>query len=304
MNDNNFVIDENGVLISCDGTKTTEILEGVQTIRNNSINCSGNIEVLRLPNSLQTVEAEAFNGCNNLRKLIMPARFVFSLDRLLAYKLYQKYGNEVSSGPVFFSFFASSFSFSLPRNLEEIVVFGEEKELDMRCLDFKRMHPNIIIRIENEVTSIKFGDKIRKNSYKQDMTPKVYVNNYVEHVQIDAPAKWDQKNIIFRAPEPNTTESTDNSVELTLAPRAIWTNDTRWSCPIKINVSAVTYLYPIELGCYESETHQGCKLLLLGNRIEDIPLEDMSRNETYPSIIVWEDYDTVYNKLKAKGWTK
>ena len=303
MNDNNFVIDENGVLISCDGTKTTEILEGVQTIRNNSINCSYDIEVLRLPNSLQTVEAEAFNGCNNLRKLIMPARFVFSLDRLLAYKLYQKYGNEVSSGPVFFSFFASSFSFSLPRDLEEIVIFGEEKELDMCCLDFERMHPNIIIRIENEVTSIKFGDKIRKNSYKQDITAKVYVNNYVENVQIDAPAKWDQKNIIFRAPKPNTTETTDNSVELTLAPRVTFYNDTRWSCPIMINVSAVTYLYPVELACYESEKHQGYELLLLGNRIEDIPLEQLSR-ETYPSIIVWEDYETVYNKLKAKGWTR
>lgn len=297
MNDNNFVIDENGVLISCEGTKTTEILEGVQTIRNNSINCSY-IEVLRLPNSLQTVEAEAFNRCNNLRKLIMPARFILPWDDdNIRYRLGW---DNVNTSAVFFSFFGRYIS----SNLEEIVVFGEEKELDMHCLDFERMHPNIIIRIENEVTSIKFWDKIRKNSYKQDITPKVYVNNYVENVQIDAPAKWDQKNIIFRAPKPNTTETTDNSVELTLAPRVTFYNDTRWSCPIKINVSAVTYLYPIELGCYESETHQGCKLLLLGNRIEDIPLEDMSRNETYPSITVWEDYETVYNKLKAKGWTK
>lgn len=293
MNDNNFVIDENGVLISCEGTKTTEILEGVQTIRNNSINCSY-IEVLRLPNSLQTVEAEAFNGCYNLRKLIMPARFILPWDDdNIRYRLGR---DNVNTSAVFFSFFGRYIS----SNLEEIVVFGEEKELDMHCLDFD---PNIIIRIENEVTSIKFWDKIRKNSYKQDITPKVYVNNYVENVQIDAPAKWDQKNIIFRAPKPNTTETTDNSVELTLAPRVTFYNDTRWSCPIKINVSAVTYLYPVELACYESEKHQGCELLLLGNRIEDIPLEQLSR-ETYPSIIVWEDYETVYNKLKAKGWTR
>lgn len=94
----------------------------------------------------------------------------------------------------------------------------------------------------------------------------------------------------------------DNSVELTLAPREVFCKDKRWSCPIKINVSAITYLYPVELDCYETEKHQGCKLLLLGNRIEEIPIEILNR-EAYPHVIVWEDYDTVYNKLKVKGWT-
>lgn len=71
--------------------------------------------------------------------------------------------------------------------------------------------------------------------------------------------------------------------------------------PNKDNVSAITYLYPVELDCYETEKHQGCKLLLLGNRIEEIPLDNLNR-EAYPHVIVWEDYDTVYGKLKAKGW--
>lgn len=295
---NNFVI-ENGVLISCEGTEITKIPEGVHTIRANSIDCSYYIKELYLPNSLQIVEVEAFNGWHGLRKLVMPARFILPWDDNIRYRLGR---DNVNTSAVFFSFFGRYIS----SDLEEIVVFGEEKDLDLQCFDFKAIQTrqNIVLRIENEVTSIKFGDQIRKNSYKQDITPKVYVNNYVENVQIDAPAKWDQKNIIFRAPKPNMTETTDYSVELTLAPRAAkFDNDIRWSCPIKINVSAVTYLYPVELGCYESDTHQGCKLLLLGNRIEDIPLEQLSR-ETYPSIIVWEDYDTVYNKLKAKGWTR
>lgn len=294
---NNFVI-ENGVLIQCKGMEITKIPEGVHTIRANSISDAFSIKELYLPSTLEKVETKAFEGCNGLRKLVMPTRFT-SLwdDDNMRYRLEN---DHINTSAVFFSFFGRYIS----SDLEEIVVFGEEKDLDLQWFDFKaiQMRQNIVLRIENEVTSIKFGDNI-KNISHQYITPKICVNNYVENVQIDIPEKWDQKNITFRAPKPNIVETIDNSVEFTLAPRANWYNDTRWSCPIMINVSAVTYLYPVELSCFESETHLGCKLLLLGNRIEDIPLEQLSR-DTYPSIIVWEDYDTVYNKLKAKGWTR
>lgn len=292
MNDK-FVI-ENGVLIQCEGMEITKIPEGVHTIRANSISYASSIKELYLPSTLEKIEVEAFTDCRHLSKLVMPARFILPWD---GYRLGR---DHVNTSAVLFSFFGRF----IPSNLEEIIVFGEEKDLDLQWFDFEAIQTrqNIVLRIENEVTSIKFGGKI-KNISHQYITPKICVNNYVENVQIDIPEEWDQKNITFRAPKPNIVETIDNSVELTLAPRANWYNDTRWSCPIMINVSAVTYLYPVELSCFESETHLGCKLLLLGNRIEDIPLEQLSR-DTYPSIIVWEDYDTVHNKLKAKGWTR
>ncbi len=282
MNDN-FVI-ENGALISYEGSEIEiEIPEGVHTIKKDSIPCYNEIQVLQLPDSIEIVEKGALDRCNKLTRLIVPAKTVCKRYCILS----------------ILEPFTSYFEWRFPDTLNEIVIYDNEKELDLSKLDWKKIGGRVIVRIENETTNIKLGD-IDRDVNKQ---PLIYINNYVENVQIDAPAVWNKKNIIFRAPKPNMTETTDNSVELTLAPRATWTNDTRWSCPIRLNVSAVTYLYPVELACYDNETHQGCKLLLLGNRIEDIPLERLSL-ETYPSIIVWEDYDTVYNKLKAKGWTK
>ena len=184
-------------------------------------------------------------------------------------------------------------------NLNEIVIYGDEKEFDLSYLDWEsiqRFKKSFTLRIENEVTYIKLGDS------KGIMLPHICINNFAENVAIDASEKWDRGAFIYRAPKANLLETTDNSVELTLVPREMSYNEKRWECPIKINVSAVTCLYPVELECYETEKHQGCKLLLLGNRIDEMPLENLNK-ESYPTVIVWEDYDTVYGKLKAKGWT-
>lgn len=107
---------------------------------------------------------------------------------------------------------------------------------------------------------------------------------------------------IFRAPKPNSNQLNDCAIELTLAPRETF-NDTRWSCPIKINVAAVTYVCSKEMTSFESDKYLGTRLLLLGDRIGDIPLQNLNV-ETYPFITVWEDEETVYSKLKEKGWTR
>ena len=291
---------KNGILIHWEGNKITKIPEEVREIKKDTIEYPFLSEELYLPDSLEHVEVEALSSLHSLRKLKIPARFFSSWDSNNSYRLHTKYGGRVNTSAILFSFFG----LSIPSKLQEIVIFGEEKELDWSYFDWEwllRNNRKIVIRIENEVTSIRLGDKVIEDSYG---SPKIYINNYIEKVSIDyPPVKWDQKNILFRAPKANQTVLQDNAVELTLAPRDTFYDENRWDCPIKINISAITYLYPVELSCYESEKLQGCKLLLLGNRIEDIPLEQLTR-EIYPFVIVWENYDTVYNKLKAKGWTR
>lgn len=298
MNDN-FVI-ENGVLIKCEGTEITKIPEGVHTI--NKVNMSRSrtwdIKELYLPSTIDNVECGSLESFRNLTKITMPSKLL-EYDSKLSYR-YR--GTSINTSAIFFSFFDGY----LPSNLKEIVIYGDEKEIDLSILDWgylQRNQRNFTLRIENEVTYVKLGNELRRDTYtKEPIFPHIYINNHVENVVIDASEKWDRMSFIYRAPKANLSETTDKSVELTLAPREMSYNDKRWGCLIKINVSAITYLYPVELDSYETEKHQGCKLLLLGNRIEEIPLDNLNR-EAYPHVIVWEDYDTVYGKLKAKGWT-
>ena len=300
MNDN-FVI-ENGVLIKCEGTEITKIPEGVHAINKDSISSAYYIKELYLPNTIDynKVELGALECCRNITKLTMPSKLLGG-DSIFSYRVRNNFKGDINTSAIFFSFFDRY----LPSNLKEIVIYGEENEIDLSILDLdylQRNQRNFTLSIENEVTYIKLGDNFKRDTYtKEPIFPHIYINNYVENVVIDASEKWDRMSFIYRAPKANLSETTDKSVELTLAPREMSYNDKRWGCIIKINVSAITYLYPVELDCYETEKHQGCKLLLLGNRIEEIPLDNLNR-EAYPHVIVWEDYDTVYGKLKAKGW--
>lgn len=304
---NNFVI-ENGVLISCEGTEITRIPEGVHTIKKDSISSNPynafNIKELYLPSTIDynNVEYGSLECCHKLSKITMPSKLL-KYDSKFSTKAHYKYSGTVNTSAIFFLFFGRG----LPSDLKEIVVYGDEKDLDLSILDWEflqRFQRSFTLRIENEVTYIKLGDdEFKRDSYsKEIMLPHICINNFAENVAIDASEKWDRGTFIYRAPKANLLETTDNSVELTLSPREMSYNDKRWECPIKINVSAVTYLYPVELECYETEKHQGCKLLLLGDRIDEMPLENLNR-ESYPTVIVWENYDTVYGKLKAKGWT-
>ena len=295
------------------GEKCTRIPEGVRGINKETIKSSGCIEELYIPNSVELVELESLDG-HKLTKLTIPAKFClttgesnkFAIEYLLQKKrtaksegsnwfddfkergeVYEEYDYTIA----FFAFFKRK----KPDNLKELVIYGEEKELYLseKCFYFNQKP---IIRIENEVTHIELGD------YPEGYQPLIYINNFIENVTIDAPAGWSPDCFIFRAPKSNQNELDDSAIELTLAPRCNFHNDTRWSCPIKINTAAVTYIHPVEITCFEND-YQATRILLLGNRLDEIPIDKFSSDYMYPSIIVWEDMETVYNKLKQKGWT-
>lgn len=298
------------------GEKYTRIPEGVRGINKETIKSSGCIEELYIPNSVELVELESLY-CPNLTKLIIPAKFCLTTKEsnkyAVAYLLHKKESVKsegtnflddfMKQGKVheeydytiaFFSFFKD-----MPIKLKELVIYGEEKELDLSSIRLEKCfsyNQKPIIRIENKVTHIELGD------YPEGYQPLIYINNFIENVTIDAPAGWTPDCFIFRAPHPNQNELDDSAIELTLAPRCNFHNDTRWSCPIKINTAAVTYIHPVEITCFEND-YQATRILLLGNRLDEIPIDKFSSDYMYPSIIVWEDMETVYNKLKQKGWT-
>ena len=243
------------------GEKQTIIPEGVTYITADMIENEWGIEELFLPSTLEKVDPKAFDGLKKLRKLTMPAKF-----------------------------------------LEEIVVYGDEKEIDLSMINWQHFIDHIknkgfIFRIENEVVEV----KLPKDQYKQ-YCPNIYINNSVENVNFSTPTKWTQEKFSFRAPKPNERVLEANAIELTLAPRETYGyNDSRWSCPITINCSAVSYITPVEIACYESDKYQGTELLLLGERLDEEALANLHLGD-YPRVVVWEDKETVYKKLLAKGW--
>ena len=302
-------------ILKITGEKYTTIPEGTQFISKDTINIySWEIEELHVPDSIVAIELGALKGCSNLKKLVIPAKFCLTAKEIELKYLSKnestksdieqwldnvmQYG-EYRADAALFSFFENE----MPTTLEELVIYGNETELDLseidlgRCFRYGR-NKNLIIRIENEITSLKLGNKYG------DKKPLIFINNYIENVEIEADEKiWSRDLFIFRAPKPNLNQLDDCAIELTLAPRETFRDDARWSCPIKINVEAVTYLCPKEMTSFESDKYLGTRLLLLGDRIGDISLQNLNM-ETYPFVIVWEDEETVYSKLKEKGWTR
>jgi hypothetical protein len=57
----------------------------------------------------------------------------------------------------------------------------------------------------------------------------------------------------------------------------------------------------VEISCYEGNKHQGCELLLLGERLDEEALANLQLGD-FPKVVVWEDKETVYQKLLAKDW--
>ena len=258
------------------GEKFTRIPEDVKCIKVDTIDYKWDIEELYLPETIEKVEVGALDGCLKLRKLTMPARF------LCPYA-------------TFYSFFHST---ALPRTIEEVVIYGNEVELDLSKVDwehFKRQAKNRKLRIENKVIAL----ALQAGSNNTECSD-IYINNFVEQVKVSAPSAW-TKNIHYNAPKPNISVLNANAVELTLSPRKTYYNDSRWACPIIINCSAVSYITPIEIDCYDTTNHQGTELLLLGEKLDEQDLEKLHLGD-YPRVVVWEDKDTVYKKLQAKGW--
>ena len=301
-------------LLKITAEKYTKIPDGTRFITKDTINIySWEIEELHVPDSIVAIELGALKGCSNLRKLVIPAKFCltakeiglkyFSKEKSTKSDIEQWLDNVMQYGgyradAALFSFFENE----MPTTLEELVIYGNETELDLseidlgRCFRYAR-NKNFIIRIENEITHLKLGNKFG------DKKPLIFINNYIENVEIEADEKiWNRDLFIFRAPQPSQRKLDDCAVELTLAPRETFRGDTRWSCPIKINVAAITYLCSKEMTSFESDKYLGTRLLLLGDRIGDISLQNLNI-ETYPFVTVWEVEENVYSKLKEKGWT-
>jgi hypothetical protein len=57
----------------------------------------------------------------------------------------------------------------------------------------------------------------------------------------------------------------------------------------------------VEISCYEGNKHPGSELLLLGEKLDEEALANLHLGD-FPRVVVWEDKETVYKKLLAKGW--
>lgn len=278
------------------GERTTRIPDGIKVIDVDTIDRKFEIEELFIPDSVEKVETAGLDGCYNLRKLTMPARFLKAYDENDAWKLRDQ-GFQTSSR--FFLFFNHH---GLPSTLEEVVVYGDDAEIDLSIIywqHFMRYSPKTkrTLRIENELVSVKLPEDVSK-----EHCPKIFINNYVENIEFSAPTRWTLDKFYFRAPKPNTRELEANAIELTLAPRETYPPyEERWCCPITVNCSAVSYITPVEISCYERNKHQGCELLLLGERLDEEALANLQLGD-FPKVVVWEDKETVYQKLLAKGW--
>lgn len=287
------------------GEKCTRIPEGVEFLNGHTIDVwtARDIEELYLPSSIKTIEVGALSLCGSkLTKLTIHNNFYLAPVVNKDGDVIREFNEPTSQDlPSITSKIKALFRESryISASLKELVIYGEERELDLSSISIEGCFPfnkKPVIRIENEVTHLTLGD------CPKDYKPLVYINNFIEDVTIDAPAGWTPDCFIFRVPQPNQNELDDSAIELTLAPRCNFHNDTRWSCPIKINTTAVTCIHPVEITCFENDKYQATKILLLGNRLEEIPIDKFS-SECYPHIIVWEDMEIVYNKLKSKGWS-
>ena len=279
--------------ITITGEKITRIPDGIQVINADTLDWKFEIEELFIPDSVEKVEAAALEGCSNLRKLTMPSRFLKPYDGHDYWTLSREGFNTSSS---FFLFFKYP-----PSHLEEVVVYGDETEMDLSIIGwnhFLSSSPKAkrTLRIKNELISVKLPEDVSK-----DYCPKIFINNYVENIEFSAPTRWTLDKFYFRAPMPDTQELEANAIELTLAPRQTYSYEERWCCPITINCSAVSYITPVEISCYEDNKHPGSELLLLGEKLDEEALANLHLGD-FPRVVVWEDKETVYKKLLAKGW--
>lgn len=279
-----------------EGKRQTVVPEGTKCLTADMIDNKYEIEELYLPNTVEKVGTKALEDLTRLRKLTMPAKFLKVYDEDDAWRIHNQGFN---TSAVFFTFFHPR---RLPSTLEEIVVYGDEVEMDLSRIDwehFMSYSPKTkrVLRIANEVVAVKLPVDVSKN-----YCPDIYMNNTVENVDVSAATRWTLDKFYFRAPKPNERELDANAIELTMAPKETYRDaGAPWNCPITINCSAVSYIAPVEICCYESDKYPGSELLLLGERLDEEALADLHLGD-YPRVVVWEDKETVYNKLVAKNW--
>lgn len=266
------------------------IPNGVTEIYKDSIDgYLGSVKELVIPESVQHISAETFADCTHLEKVTIPARFICPIeDYNEAWSLRQKNINTISK-------FCAIFGRYIPKI--DFITFIGDGEFDFSLWN-EIFHSDKmpIICCTGDITKLKIA-KAGQSNYK------FFINNYIEDVDVQGTDKWTDEDLFFRAPKSKENIVEGDILNLTLCPRSTFYDDKRWSAPIAIKADTVTYVYPKPLQCYENE-YEGCRLLLLGNRLEEIAIDDFSRMDGYPYVDVWERYDIVLNALRDAGWNK
>lgn len=268
--DEKFTI-KDGILTECNCfDEIAKIPSGVTTIEENAL--YGTFKEIVFPDSVNLIKSQ--NGLNSIRKVTISSKFLSSSKNLFK-------GTGIRNAEFVRSF--EELFLTMNNRIEEIIFTGNEKELDFSKWDDSYFHSynKPIVRCNNEITSIIIPERFSGH---------FYINNYIEKVNVNGSDKWTDERLIFRAPLPNKKRVNGNLLELTLNPRASYSNDKRWSCPVTIKADAITHIYPAEMKSYESDKHQGCMIAMAYGY------------EHTSNIIVWESYDFVLDKLTKAGW--
>lgn len=223
--DEKFTI-KDGILTECNCfDEIAKIPSGVTTIEENALH--GTFKEIVFPDSVNLIKPQ--KGLNSIRKVTISSKFLSSSKNLFK-------GTGIRNAE-----FVSSFEdlfLTMNNSIEEIVFTGNEKELDFsKWGDSYFLRNKPIVRCNNEITSIIIPERFFGH---------FYINNYIEKVNVNGSDKWTDERLIFRAPLPNKKRVNGNLLELTLNPRASYSNDKRWSCPITIKADAITHIYPAE----------------------------------------------------------
>lgn len=159
--------------------------------------------------------------------------------------------------------------------------------------------------------------------------PKYYDNKicricaYVQDIEIKTAngevmtmeQKNEEKHFFFRSPKLDATPTVGHIVSLTQAPNRTWEgvhkpNCDAWAQTIKINALAVGAIEPITIDTAdEPKCHKGTKIYLLGYGLAGLNmgeqkalLDEMGKADYVCAFEVYEDPDTVYEKLLKAGW--
>ena len=269
--DEKFTI-KDGILTECNCIdEIAKIPSGVTTIEENAL-LHGTFKEIVFPDSVNLIKPQ--KGLNSIRKVTISSKFLSSSKNLFK-------GTGIRNAVSLGSF--EDLFLTMNNSIEEIIFTGNEKELDFSKWGDSNSHlrNKPIVRCNNEITSIIIPERFSGH---------FYINNYIEKVNVNGSDKWTDERLIFRAPLPNKKRVNGNLLELTLNPRASYSNDKRWSCPVTIKADAITHIYPAEMKSYESDKHQGCMIAMAYGY------------EHTSNIIVWESYDFVLDKLTKAGW--
>lgn len=273
---------ENGTLSIADGVRYVE----AKTFANESSLDFVRAEVkeLFIPMSVREVEVYAFEGFCNLERIIVPARLLGEDESV--------YGEGRFFTRSFVRMLKAKRNGWLCPNLKTVVVFADEDGV----IDFTHYYAptNAVTYCEGEVKKIIFAE---------DLSGSYFINSYIEDVEVVGVDKMHCEKLFFRAPKANATPAKGHLFELTITTRYPGHKTITapfWSGTCCGHSSAVTYIRPIELPCYEG-VKEGCYMLILREALSNRGRKNLTADDVL-SVVVWEDYATVLRKLREAGW--